>query len=138
MLADPARHMPEFKREVRIPWARDMLARLNLFGALPRVVPVGLHALQIARGVRLIGLEGESVSELGTLILKLYPEGVTFPLGYTDGTQLYLPVARMLAEGGYEVLSYIEYHWPALLAIGGDALVEKAILQLQQSGLIPR
>lgn len=118
-------------------WAADMLARLDRFGELPSAVPVGLHAVQLARGVRLIGLEGESVAELGLLTLRHYDRGVTFPLGYTNGAQLYLPVARMHREKGYEVESYYEYHWPAELLPVEDSVVSEALERLQRTGAIP-
>ena len=42
-------------------------------------------------------------------ILKHYKgQGVTFPLGYSNGMQAYLPTSAMIDEGGYEVLSYHE------------------------------
>jgi neutral ceramidase len=101
--------------EPRRRWASDML-RLESRAALPREVPVTLHVVQLGRGLRLVGLEGEAVGALGNRILATYRRGVTFPLGYTDGCQLYLPATSQLPEGGYEVESYWEYHWPARFA----------------------
>ncbi|MBI3987941.1 MAG: hypothetical protein HY343_13535 [Lentisphaerae bacterium] len=128
---------PEFKREVRQKWARAMLRKLDCHGRLPDAVPVGLHVVQLGKGLRFIGLEGESVADLGLLTLNCYDRGVTFPLGYTNGTQLYLPSSRMRKERGYEVDSFYEYHWPSFLAVGGDTLIETALRRLQQTGAIP-
>jgi hypothetical protein len=85
----------------------------------------------------MIGLEGEAVGEIGNFILKIYDKGITFPMGYTDGCQLYLPVTRMLPEDGYEVDSYWEYHYPARLAAGGEVVLKKPLEDLQTSGKIP-
>lgn len=108
-------------------WAADMLRALNRGGELPKAVPIQLHCLQLGAGLRLIGLEGEPVAELGNLILSRFPEGITFPLGYTNGAQIYLVVSHMLAEGSYEVDSYWEYHWPAPLAPGMEKILTDAL-----------
>lgn len=125
------------KRPERQLWAKDMLRQLDCNGRLPTAVPVILHALQIGQGLRLIGLEGEVVGELGLLMLKHYPQGITFPLGYTDGTQLYLPTARMFPEGGYEATCAWEYHWPAPLAPEGERVFTETLCRLRDEGAIP-
>ncbi|MDD2708199.1 MAG: hypothetical protein PHV34_09340 [Verrucomicrobiae bacterium] len=126
---------PETKKEQRL-WAADIIQRLDRLGNLPRHMPVGLHALQIGKGLRLIGFEGELVGELGNLILKSYNQGITFPLGYTDGAMIYLPSSRMIEEEGYEVSSYWEYHHPAPLAAQCDAVVKTALDHLKKNGPI--
>lgn len=120
--------------EGRRAWARDCLHRLTRLGALPEAVGVLVHGLQIGRGLRLIGFEGELVGELGNLVLRRYRDGVTFPLGYTNGAQIYLPSSRQIPQGGYEVDNYWEYHWPAPLAGGTDGIVARAIRKLSQTG----
>jgi neutral ceramidase len=51
-----------------------------------------------------VGLPGEPVVEYGLNIEKAMAGlGKVFVLGYTPGDVSYIPVARMLAEGGYEV-----------------------------------
>ena len=61
--------------------------------------------------------------------------GVTFPLGYTDGTQAYLPASRMLPEGGYEVESFWEYRHTARLAKGIEQVLQKGIEELKAEGI---
>ena len=129
--ADSAEH------EARRLWARDMLARLARRGELPHAIPVSLHALQLGKGLRLIGLDGELVGELGNLILRVYDGGVTFPMGYTDGTGVYLVSDRMVPQGGYEVDSYWEYHWPAPLAPHGEDALLHVLHAWRDSGCIP-
>ena len=94
-----------------------------------------MAARQLGRGLRLIGLEAEVTGELGNLILRHYAEGVTFPLGYTNGTQFYLPSDKQLAEGGYEAESAWEYHWPAPPAPGIDARLVAALESLKEHGI---
>jgi len=125
------------KSPQRRAWAQDMLATLDRTGKLPQAVEVSLHAMQLGRGLRLIGLEGEAVAGLGLVILDAFDNGVTFPLGYTNGAQIYLPTSDMLAEEGYEVTSYWEYHYPAPIAPGGEEVLQGALRRMQQSGWIP-
>jgi hypothetical protein len=125
------------EREARRRWAEAMLRHLDRHGRLPDTVEMDLHALQLGRGLRLIGVEAELVAELGNLILGAWDQGITFPLGYTDGAQAYLPSGRMIPEGGYEVDSYWEYHLPARLAPVTDDILAAALRDLRDSGEIP-
>jgi len=117
-------------------WAAEMLRRLEFCGQLPAVAPVALHAVRLGANLRLLGLEAEVTSAIGNLILRQFPQGVTFPMGYTNGTQLYLPDDRQLAEGGYESESCWEYHRPANLAPGIDAKVVGALAELKEKGVL--
>jgi neutral ceramidase len=125
--------------EQRRAWAIEMLAWLEQKKELPSSVPIGLHGVQLARGLCLVGLECEPVAEIGNRILSLFEPGITFPLGYTNGTQLYLPVDGMLPQHGYEVDSYWEYHMPSPLAPGIDARLQAALTSLRdQLAALPR
>jgi neutral ceramidase len=118
-------------------WAQDMLGHLERGQALPVHVPITLHGLKLGRGLRVVGIEGEAVAELGLLMLEHYRDrgGVTFALGYTDGTQLYLPTSAMLDEGGYEVESFYEYHQPARLSPGMEANLVRGLQDLRAQGI---
>jgi len=123
------------EREIRLLWAQRQIEILDREGTLPDAVPITAHGVRIADGVRMVGIEGEAVAGLGRIILEQYGDGVTFPLGYTDGAQLYLPTEAMLAEGGYEVDSYHEYGWPARFAPGFERHLVEAIRELQARGV---
>jgi len=116
-------------------WAEEKLTCLERGYALPTMVPVTIHGVQIGKGLRIVGIEGEAVGELGCLVLDFYAAGITFPLGYTNGAQLYLPTDAMLDEGGYEVVSYYEYRQPARLAKGIEATLTDALCQLRNLGI---
>lgn len=140
---EPAPDYAEYERvladsqadETRRLWARDMLHRLDRGERLPDRVPVTLHGLKLGRGLRMVALEGEPVAELGRLMMDFYGEGITFPLGYTDGTQLYLTTSAMLDEGGYEADSFYEYRWPARLAKGMEGILLEAQRRLSEKGI---
>ena len=125
---------PEGDRLKRL-WAERQIALLDRHGALPGSVPVTTHGIRIGKDVRMVGLEGEPVAELGNHIIRFYGGGVTFPLGYTDGAQLYLPTDAMLDEGGYEVESYYEYGFPAPLAKGIEQVLDGSLAALRESGV---
>jgi len=112
-------------------WAERQLRKLER-GSLPTSVPITVHGIQLGRGLRMVGLEGEAVAELGLLIRKFYGQGITFPMGYTNGCMCYLPTSRMIEkEGGYEVESYWEYGLPAGLAPGGEDILLAALRDMR-------
>jgi neutral ceramidase len=121
--------------ELRRLWAESQLGVLQRGDALPTHMPITLHGVQLGEGLRLIGMEGEVVAELGLLMHSFYPNGITAPLGYCNGTQAYLPTSRMLEEGGYEAESYWEYGHPAPLARGIEAILMQALQDLQGRGM---
>ena len=121
--------------DVKRRWALRQVELLDRGQGLPTRVSVTAHGVQLGRGVRLIGLEGEPVAVLGNLIIDLYEQGVTFPLGYTDGAQLYLPTSAMLDEGGYEVDSYYEYGFPARLAPGMEEVLLDSLRAMRGMGV---
>lgn len=116
-------------------WAERQIATLKRAGQLSSDVPITVQGIQLGKGVRLVGIEGEPVSEFGVLIQAFYEEGVTFPLGCTNGAQLYLPTSEMLDEGGYEVESYYEYGYPAPLAPGMERILTQALKWLRAAGI---
>jgi len=116
-------------------WAQEMIDLVDRGFGLPSAVPITAHGVRLGTGLRIIGIEGEIVAELGQLIAGFYTGGITFPLGYTDGAQLYLPSSRMLSEGGYEVESYYEYRFPAALAPGMEDILLATLGQLREKGI---
>jgi hypothetical protein len=117
-------------------WATDQLTRLRDNGALPTAAPILIQALQLGSGLRFVAMEGEPVAELGLYAIDAFGSGVTVPLGYANGQGLYLPVERMLTEGGYEVDSAWEYQWPAPPAEGGERLIDRAVATFRERGLL--
>ena len=113
--------------DIRRLWARRQLQRIGRGLTLPATAGVLVQAVQLARGVRLIALEGEPVAGFAPLIGRAFPKGVTFALGYSNGQGLYLPTEDMLPHGGYEVESYHEYGWPAGLVPGYEAILRRAL-----------
>lgn len=117
-------------------WATDQLTRLRDKGALPTAAPILIQALQLGHGLRFVAMEGEPVAELGLYAIEAFGSGVTVPVGYANGQGLYLPVERMLAEGGYEVESAWEYQWPAPPAEGGERLIDRALPTFRERGIL--
>jgi hypothetical protein len=89
----------------------------------------------LAKGFRLLAIEGELVGELGNHLMREGGEGVTMPLGYSNGTGLYLPSSRMISEGGYEVESHHEYGYGAPLATGAERILSDAVTALRSAGI---
>jgi len=116
-------------------WAEEKIALLARGYRIPASVPITVQGMRLGHGLRLVGVEGELVAGLGNLILDSYPQGITFPLGYSNGAQAYLPTDAMLDEEGYEVASYYEYRLPARFARGMDGALREALRQLRALGI---
>jgi len=121
--------------ETRRLWAQSILKRIERGEPLPTSVPILLQGVQLGTGLRIIGVEGEMVAGLGILIRDFYGEGITFPLGYSNGEGLYMPTSDMIDEGGYEVVSYWEYGYPAPLAKGFESILTQGLEELRASGI---
>lgn len=120
------------ENEIQRLWAHRQVQRIDRGQVLRTHVPVLLHIVQIGPGLRLVGLEGEAVGGLGLHILTEYSgRGVTFPLGYCDGMSMYLPTTAMLAEGGYEVVSYHEYGQPGPVAAGVEGIISESLQRME-------
>ncbi len=116
-------------------WAEYMLSLLNRGYDIPGEIPITLHGIKLGDGLRFLGLEGEAVADLGKLIMDFYKSPVTFPLGYANGTQLYLPTSAMISEGGYEVESFSEYKVPSQLKDGMEKILMENLKMLEQKGI---
>ncbi|MFA6473024.1 MAG: hypothetical protein WCU00_13395 [Candidatus Latescibacterota bacterium] len=125
----------ESSPEIMKLWAKEQLGYLDRGYTLPSSVQITLHGVKMGKGLRLVGIEGEAVAELGLVIKNFFKDGITFPLGYTDGAQMYLPASHMIDEGGYEVESYWEYHQPSPLARGMEKILTDTLNQLRKKGL---
>ena len=117
-------------------WAQRQSRRIDGTNTLADSVKLACHGVRLGRNLRLVGLEGEVVSELGWLIDRFYDEGITFPLGFSDGVKLYLPTSRMIErEGGYEVDSYWEFGLPAGLQEGVEETLTAGLRELRAHGI---
>ncbi len=125
----------ESMSEVKVVWANDMLSCLRSGYILPRFVPVTAQGISLGNGFRIIAIEAEMVDTLGHQIRNSFTSGITMPLGYSNGCQMYLPTSAMLKEGGYEAESFWEYRKPAPLANGIESILLNVISTLISEGI---
>ncbi len=123
-------------KNVRYLWAAKSLERLDRGYTFPDAVTLSAQGVSLGKDVRIAGLEGEATAPWGKFIEDFYGDGMTLPLGYCNGTGLYLPTSEMLPEGGYEVVSFWEYGLPSRLAPGMESEVRRALLQLRDRGVV--
>jgi len=119
--------------EIRRLWAQSILDRMQRGEPLPTSVPILIQGVQLGTGLRIIGVEGEMVAGLGILIRDFYGEGITFPLGYSNGEGLYMPTSNMMDEGGYEVVSFWEYGYPSRLTPGFEETMLATLADLRDA-----
>ena len=112
-------------------WAQRQIDRLDRQEKLPQAASLLLQGIQLGRNLRLIAVEAEVLAPLGALIDRFYTDGITFPLGYSNGTAFYLPTSQMIEkEGGYEVNSFWEYGLPAGLDVGVENILVEGLKRL--------
>jgi hypothetical protein len=133
----PSRQQMEEKAKEAVsgPYYRELLARLDRDGKLPDAACLTAQGIQFGKGVRLLAVEGELVADLGKLMISEYGGGLTLPLGYSNGTGLYLPTSTQIDEGGYEADSFIEYYFAAPLAKGTENIIRSIVAEMKRHGI---
>ncbi|MFD0713449.1 neutral/alkaline non-lysosomal ceramidase N-terminal domain-containing protein [Paenibacillus sp. GCM10027626] len=100
-----------------------------------RLVPekgltLDIQLLVLAKELALLAMNGEMVVEYG-LWIKQQSSSTILPLGYSNGMVGYVPVARQLAEGGYEgATSGFAFSYPAQLDPAAELNIKTAIGEL--------
>ncbi len=69
---------------------------------------VAFHLIVLGEHVTVVGVSAEVVTEYGRAVREAFPGTVMIPVGYIDDVYGYLPTARMLGEGGYEVSWFLD------------------------------
>jgi len=88
----------EFRRN----WANIWLERLSRGETIPKSMDITLSIMELAPGLRLCGISGELLTDMGLRIKNHFGRGATLPCGYTNGRIGYIPDSKVLSEGGYE------------------------------------
>jgi len=80
-------------------WARALIAHPEL---VRPSVECRLQLWSLGEDLQLLGMSGEVTSDYG-LRIRERSGGTTLPIAYSNGMVGYLPTARQIAAGGYEV-----------------------------------
>ena len=89
-------------------WARKMLDAIHM-GRLADHHRMMVTRMRLNQHLQIIALSDEIVAELGRMVKDRFPTGEVILLGYSGFTEVYVPISRMLREGGYEPLSSLYY-----------------------------
>jgi hypothetical protein len=101
----PARAELEIRaqgKDYRAEWARKTLASLKAGKELRTSLPEIVHVIALGDDFTLVGLSGEACVEYA-LRLKRELGRDLWVAGYSNDVSAYIPSARMVPEGGYEV-----------------------------------
>jgi hypothetical protein len=88
---------------------------------------------RVGEQLTILGMEGEICSPWGPVLRSMARTSDAMVIGYANSTTTYVPDARMIREGGYEVLTAQRYYKPApfteriddeVRAIVADALTD--------------
>lgn len=92
----------EGQSEFRRAWAGYWLDKLARGETPPESMDLALSIMELAPGLRFLGIAGELLTDMGLKIKRGFTDGVTLPCGYTNGRIGYIPDSNVLREGGYE------------------------------------
>lgn len=71
-------------------------------GTVKDRIPFCISLWRLDGETNLIAMEGEVSTEYGLKLKRLFGNGSTIVLGYTNGLYSYVPTRKMIGEGGYE------------------------------------
>lgn len=125
---------PRNSTDLQVKWAQRMLDRDNL-GRRIDAMPMQIQAVQIGEGLRLVALECEPLCAHGYAIERLFADGMTVAVGYSNGEGIYLVTSDMLDEGGYESISYWEFGYPGPLAKGIEGVLALGFDEIKRQGI---
>jgi hypothetical protein len=112
---------------LRTRWAENGLQLYERGETLPQTIELLMQVCVLSDALRIVAIEGEPVGQLGQLFSDQFASGVTWPLGYSNGVGIYIPMSYMLAEGGYEVSSFWEYGHFSQLAPGIESVIADGV-----------
>lgn len=115
-------------------WARLMLEAIHMDRLVDHHRMVATK-MRLTDDLQLIALSDEVVAEIGRMVKGMFSPGRTIFLGYTNHTEVYVPIARMLAEGGYESVRSVQYALqhnlqPAPFSSDVDTVIRHAVMSL--------
>ena len=91
---------PEHRRR----WAQMWLDTFERGKSIPRAVNLTLALMELSHDIRFASVSGELLTDMGLKIKRHLNDGMTLPLGYTNGVTAYIPDSGVLEEGGYEAV----------------------------------
>lgn len=98
-------------------------------------VQVRLKRISFSPVFTIVGLSAEVVCDYSKIVKTIFSEHPVITTGCQNGTCIYLPTDRQIAEGGYEVNGFKKlFGVTGKIKPGIDARVQKALYQLKQSG----
>jgi hypothetical protein len=102
-------------------WAEKMLKNYNNLVSSRSFI---IHRISLAKNLMFFGMSGEVCSEYAFYIRQSFAGGFIVTAAYTNGTEGYIPTAKMFIEGGYEPdESYVYFSFPSRY----DSSIEKII-----------
>lgn len=97
-------------------------------------VQVRLKSVSFSPVFTIVGLSAEVVCDYSKIVKTIFSEHPVITTGCQNGTCIYLPTDRQIAEGGYEVDGFKKlFGVTGKIKPGIDERVQKALYQLKQS-----
>lgn len=114
-------------------WAEQVLAVLDRDELPDCDFPFEIQALQFGQDLLLVALSGEMSVEYGLRLVREFSHRFSFvwPVAYANEIVGYVPVGRQYSEGGYEVLTNMQYILkPGPLERGSEEKIFDAVREI--------
>ncbi len=114
--------------------ASKWIAEIDAGRALPKVVPYPVQTWSFGRGLTMVFLGGEVVSQYALRLRRELDGARVWVNAYANAVPCYIPSQAMYPEGGYEVDSSMDYYgFATRLAAGTEDRIVGTVL-----GMVPR
>lgn len=92
-------------------WAREYVAKLDRGESIDAEITFELQTIRFGESLLMVAMSGEMSAEYGLRVVKELGSrfGQVWPMGYANEIVGYVCSERQLPEGGYEVLSNMQY-----------------------------
>jgi neutral ceramidase len=118
-------------------YARDVLGRLDLGGALSPTVPLPVQTWTFGEQLAMVFLGGEVVVDFSRRLKRELDSSRVWINAYANDVSYYVASDRLMAEGGYEVDgSMVYYGHPSRFARSTEELIVRTVRELLPDGYL--
>jgi hypothetical protein len=111
-------------------WGRHLLSLYDRHVPLPRSIPYLVQVIHIGNQFSLVALDGEVFTQIGQQIEQALKPRRTLVLGYSNAAAGYIPTAKDISKGGYEIEVFYWWFVPAPFAPDVERVVVSETVDL--------
>ncbi|MFN0168519.1 MAG: neutral/alkaline non-lysosomal ceramidase N-terminal domain-containing protein [Bryobacteraceae bacterium] len=111
-------------------WGKRLMDLSERQAELPKRMPFWIQAITIGRDFAAVGLDGEVFVEYALEIERALASSRAYVFGYSNASLAYIPTAKAVAEGGYEVDVFYWWVLPSRISPRAERVIVDAAVTL--------